>query len=251
MKILAIHAHPDDIEFLAAGTLAILKETGYEIALATLSSGDKGSPDKTREAIAAIRREEARRSAELLNANYTCLEFADFEIFDDLSSRRAVTEFMRKEKPDIVLTASTIDYMADHEAAGVLVRNAAFMAGVRNFDTGSAAPLTYIPALYYMDPIEGTDHYGRNLPIDFCVDITERISIKEKMLACHASQREWLRSHHGVDRYLDAMKEWSARRGNPFDFKYGEGFRQHKGHAYPHENVLAKLLPTDLVKYGR
>ncbi len=249
MKILAIHAHPDDVEFLSAGTLALLKDGGHEIAIASLSTGDKGTPDKSCEEITAIRRVEAQNSAAILDTSYTCLGFADLEIFDDDPSRRTVTEFLRKTAPDIILCASTVDYMADHETSGMLVRNAAFFAGLRNFETGPSAPLTYIPALYYMDPIESTDHYGQPVAAEFCIDITDKIPVKESMLACHASQRDWLRAHHGVDRYLEVMREWSAKRGQPFGFDYGEGFRQHKGHAYPQENLLAQLLPSQLVKF--
>lgn len=244
MKIVAIHAHPDDVEFLCAGTLALLKQKGHSISIATLSPGDKGTPDKSIFEIASIRRKEAKNAADFLGANYTCLEFLDFEIFDDDRSRRRVTEFVRKTSPDIVLTASPIDYMADHEAAGVLTRHALFVAGIRNYQTGGAAPIKKIPALYYMDPLEGIDHFGQPIQPEFCVDITSTIEFKEKMLACHASQREWLMKHHGVDRYIEAMKEWSAIRGQLIGATYAEGFRQHKGHAYPKENILEELLGT-------
>lgn len=242
MKILAIHSHPDDVEFLCAGTLALLKQNGHDIAIASMTPGDKGTPDKAICDISVIRRDEARRSAAVIGAEYTCLEFLDFEFFDDDPSRRRVTEFIRRTDPDIVLTASPVDYMADHVTAGVLARNATFVAGIRNYQTGPASPTNKIPALYYMDPLEGTDHFGHPVPPEFCVDITTTIEIKEKMLASHASQREWLRKHHGVDMYIDAMKEWSAVRGKLIGARYAEGFRQHKGHAYPKENVLGELL---------
>ena len=248
MKILAIHAHPDDIEFLAAGTLALLKEQGHEIVMATVANGDKGTPDKRCEEIAVIRREEAKRSAALLGAEYHCLEFPDFEIFDDDRSRRAVTEFLRRVNPDIVLTANPEDYMADHINTSVLVRNAAFVGGLRNYFTGLAPVMDHIPALYYMDPLEGIDTLGYRRQPEFCVDISSAIALKEQMLAAHASQREWLRKHHGVDQYLISMKEWAAERGAEFGFAYGEGFVQHKGHAYPRENVLARLLPMEKIR---
>lgn len=243
MKILAIHSHPDDVEFLCAGTLVLLQQQGHQIAIASMTPGDKGTPDKAICEISAIRREEARRSASLIGASYTCLEFLDFELFDDDRSRRIVTEFMRKTQPDIVLAASPTDYMADHEAASVLARNATFVAGVRNYQTGEALPLNRIPALYYMDPLEGTDHFGNALQPDFCVDISSTMTMKESMLASHESQREWLRKHHGVDRYIEAMKEWASTRGKMAGVPYAEGFRQHIGHAYPKENILADLLP--------
>jgi len=247
MKILAIHAHPDDVEFLAAGTLYLLRDRGHEVHIASLCNGDKGSPDRTREEIIAIRREEAKRAAAVLDAEYHCLDFNDLELFDDDPSRRRVTEFLRVIAPDVILTAAQKDYMADHETTSVLVRHAAFGAAVRLYATGSAPPMNCIPALYYMDPLEGKDIYGQSVTPDFCVDITVAMPVKEKMLACHASQREWLRKHHGVDQYIEAMREWSAKRGREFGCRYGEGFRQHKGHAYPQDNLLARLLTSAVV----
>jgi hypothetical protein len=62
------------------------------------------------------------------------------------------------------------------------------------------------------------------------------------MLAAHASQREWLRAHHGIDEYILAMKRWGEHRGRRIGAAFGEGFRQHKGHAYPQDDLLGQLL---------
>ncbi len=99
-----------------------------------------------------------------------------------------------------------------------------------------------IPHLYYADPLEGTDIFGRAVEPDIIVDICSSMEHKERMLACHASQREWLRAQHGIDEYILTMKRWCERRGGQIGAAFGEGFRQHKGHAYPHEDLLADLL---------
>jgi len=243
MNILAIHAHPDDIEILCAGTLALLKEAGHSVTLATVCNGDKGSPDKDQETIAAIRYKEAMNAALILDAEYHGLNYPDFEVFDEDSSRRRVTQLLRMVQPDIILTASPEDYMADHEITSALVRNAAFAAGIRNYLTGDIPPIGHIPALYYVDAIEGKDKFGNPVRPDFVVDISSAMPTKEKMLSCHASQREWLRQHHGIDHYVESMKEWSAHQGRLAGCQYAEGFRQHLGHAYPQVNFLAELLP--------
>ena len=62
------------------------------------------------------------------------------------------------------------------------------------------------------------------------------------MLACHASQREWLRAHHGVDEYLDSMRRNAAMRGRETASAAAEAFVQHRGHAYPHDDILARLF---------
>ncbi len=245
MKILAIHAHPDDIEILTAGTLKQLRDKGHEIHMATMTNGDKGSQELSPQEIAAIRKEEAQKSAAILEADYTCLEFSDIEIFDDDATRRVVTEFLRRVRPDMILTASPQDYLCDHEITSEIVRTAAFVAPARNYHTGSAPVLPTIPPLYFMDPIECIDREGKRILPDFFVDITSTMETKEKMLACHASQREWLLKHHGVDSYMESMKEWAAERGKECGVCYAEGFRLYKGHAYPRENLLVQSLEKE------
>jgi len=78
------------------------------------------------------------------------------------------------------------------------------------------------------------------------VDITGEIEVKEKMLAHHASQRNWLLTHHKVDEYILAMKRFAAERGIETGVKYAEGFRQHLGHSFPQDNFLLNIL-GDLV----
>ena len=74
------------------------------------------------------------------------------------------------------------------------------------------------------------------------MDISPVMHIKEQMLACHASQREWLREQHGVDEYILMMKRWARHRGQQIGAEYGEAFRQHRGHAYPQDDLLTRLL---------
>src|SRR5260370_21874180 len=92
LRILAIHAHPDDVEFQCAGTLARLKQAGCQITIATMTAGDCGSAELGPAEISRVRREEARHSADLLGAEYMCLEFQDLGIVHDNCSRPRVTE---------------------------------------------------------------------------------------------------------------------------------------------------------------
>lgn len=245
LRILGIHAHPDDLELQCAGTLARLRQSGHSISMITMTPGDLGSAELPPEEIAEIRRGEARRSAEMLQADYLCLEFRDLSIEVDNDGRRRVTEALRRVRPDLVITAPPIDYMSDHEATSQLVRDACFNASVPHYQTlawDPAAPLTKIPHLYYADPIEGVDHFGRPIEPEFIIDVSATFELKLSMLACHASQREWLRRQHGLDEYLDGCRRWSAARGQQIGAAYGEAFRQHKGHPYPHDNLLGTLL---------
>ncbi|HRA88671.1 MAG TPA: PIG-L family deacetylase [Planctomycetaceae bacterium] len=178
LHVLAIHAHPDDIEFQCAGTLRRLRKLGCRISVATMTPGDCGSAEYDAQAIAAIRRDEARRAAVILEAECSCLEFRDLSIVFDNDSRRRMTEFLRKTAPNIILTAPPIDYMHDHEITSALVRDACFNASVPNYRTcqWDPAPATQkIPWLYFVDPVEGTDHFGNRISPDFVVDISEEM----------------------------------------------------------------------------
>src|SRR6187401_2837558 len=88
MCVLAIHAHPDDVEFQCAGTLALLRRAGCAVTIATMTPGDCGSAELGCEAIAEVRRGEAKAAADRIAADYMCLEFRDLVIFNDDDSRR-------------------------------------------------------------------------------------------------------------------------------------------------------------------
>lgn len=247
LHVLAIHAHPDDIELQCAGTLLKLRDLGCRLSVATMTPGNCGSAVHSEEEISDIRRGEAAEAAKLLGAEYTCLEFRDLSICFDNDSRGRTTEFLRKTAPDIVLTAPPSDYMHDHEITSMLVRDACFNASVPNYKTKQwdpAEPNTKIPYLYFVDCVEGIDHYGNRHDVDFVVDISNQFDAKLAALACHSSQREWLRKQHGIDEYLESCRRWSALRGQDINVEYGEGFRQYKGHPHPSDNLLESLLST-------
>lgn len=245
VRVLAIHAHPDDIELQCAGTLALLKQKGCEITLATMTPGDCGSAEMGPEEIAKVRRAEAKAAADLLGAGYICLEFRDLAIEHNNDGRRRVTEVLRRTRPDLIVTAPPVDYMSDHEMTSRLVRDACFNAPIPNYSTHQWEPapaLDHIPHLYYVAPIEGTDSTGRAVQPEFIVDITATFDLKQQMLACHESQRNWLRKQHGIDEYLDKSQRWSAHCGQQAGVTYGEAFTQYKGHPYPADNRLLELL---------
>ena len=243
--ILAIHAHPDDVEILAGGTLALLAAVGHRVEIVSMTPGDCGSRDCPPEEIALIRRQEATASARRIGAGYHCAEFRDLAIFNDDPSRRRVTGLLRTVRPDVVITASPADYLCDHEATSALVRDACFAAAVRNYTAAanSAAPaLAAIPHLYFMDPIGGVDRENRAVRADFYVDIASQFETKRAMLAEHASQRAWLLAQHGVDDYLMAMERWTREAGRRAGVVLAEGFRHYQGHPYPAAPLLEDLL---------
>jgi len=240
--ILALHAHPDDIEILAGGTLAILAAKGHAITIATATAGEGGSAVHDPTETGRIRQAEAAAAAAVIGANYRCLGFADLGVFNDDGSRRAVTELIRRAAPDVVITASPVDYHPDHEAISVLARDACFAAPVANYRTGPAAATSTIPALYFMDSIGGRDREGARIPRHFAVNVATTFATKQAMLAQHRSQADWVARQHGITDHLADMVAWTRRVGRDFGVEFAEGFRQYRHPPYPRNPVLQDLI---------
>jgi len=242
--VLTLMAHPDDAELLCGGTLALLAQQGWSVHVATATAGDCGSSTLGPDEIAAIRRQEARSAAAILGGEYHCLERRDLQVRCDVETMAAACGLLRAVRPLLLITHSPGDYMLDHEQISLVARAAAFNAPVPNAPAPrGSSPLQAIPHLYYADPIEGKNVFGDLVLPRLLIDISSTLATKLAMLACHASQREWLRSHHGVDEYLESARRWSRERGALGGVAHAEGFRQHRGHAYPQDDLLALILP--------
>jgi len=174
-KILAIFAHPDDAELMCAGTLALLKDEGWEIHMATMTPGDKGSAVSTREEIASIRKQEAKNAAKLIGATYYCVGLEDLFVFYNQDSITRVTALIQKIRPSIVITASPVDYMVDHEITSRIVHTACFSCGIKNLETGEI-PFEPTPYLYYSDAMEGKDKFGQAIQPSIYCDISTTIA---------------------------------------------------------------------------
>ncbi|WP_315850640.1 MULTISPECIES: PIG-L family deacetylase [Pirellulaceae] len=242
--VLCFMAHPDDAEILCGGVLIRLAQLGWDVHIATAAAGDCGSEKLPREEIAAIRKNEGIAAAKLIGGTYHTLAEPDVNVIFEKSTNRKAIDLFREVCPTLVITHPREDYMLDHEQTHLLARSAAFSFAIPNASSLPLKPGVHIPHLYYADPIEGRNPYtGEPVMPTVTIDISDVIETKAQMLACHASQREWLRAHHGMDEYLDAMKRHSAERGTLIGTNYGESFRQHLGHAFPQNDLLAELLP--------
>jgi len=239
--VLSVLAHPDDAEFMCAGTLALLQKRGWEVHIATMTAGDCGSAELPREKTSAIRRKEAAKAAAILKGAYHCLECDDLFVLYDRQTILKAVELLRDVRPTVVFAPSPQDYMADHEIASRIVRTACFGCGIPNIQT-SSGKTEGIPWLYYCDPLEGKDLFGNGVKPSMIVDISTMMNAKETMLGCHESQRAWLMAHHGMDEYTESMIRFARQRGKLGGCKYAEGFRQHLGHGYPQDNILKTEL---------
>ena len=202
-RILAFGCHPDDIEFMGAGTLVRLAQQGYEIHMATMAGGEVGHPTLSVQQIREKRLKEAAAAAAVIGAAYHYAGGCDLEVEYRAEYRKMAVRVVREVDPLIVFTHPPTDYLIDHEETSRLVRNAAYIASVPNYDAGvPTKPMARFPYLYYWNASGGCDIFGRPLPLTCAVDITAVMDTKVKMLACHASQRDWLRHHHHFDRHL-------------------------------------------------
>jgi LmbE family N-acetylglucosaminyl deacetylase len=240
---MSLLAHPDDAEMQCAGTLIRLANAGWEIHIATVANGDCGSATLRAPEIAAIRRKEGIAAAGKIGATYHCLDEPDVKLVVDKSTIQKATDLFRQVAPTLVFTHPRHDYMLDHEVVHTLARAAAFSYPIPNASPLPLVDGSAIPWLYYCDPIEGRDPYtGQLVAPTTYVDIGEQLDRKIGMLVCHASQRDWLRAHHGVDEYVEAMKRFGAERGRQIGVPYAEAFVQHRGHAFPQDDFLRHMF---------
>jgi LmbE family N-acetylglucosaminyl deacetylase len=240
-------AHPDDCEFQVAGTLALLKKKGWEIHIVSSTPGDCGSMVLGPQQIGDIRKKENAAAAKLIGATYHCLELRDLYVtFDHDSIRRAMT-LTRSIGPSLIFTHSLQDYMGDHEETAKLARSVSIGSFVPNTCSGPIHEGAGMPHFYYADPAGLKDYFGRRPIATTYVDISSVIKTKENMLKAHASQRQWLLDHYGVDEYTRLLREGGQIRGSEIGVQFAEGFRQHKGQGYPQDCILTAELGEKLV----
>ena len=242
-RVLAFGPHPDDVEIKGAGTLVLLAEMGYEIHVAVMAGGEMGSPTLPPARIRAIRMKEAARAAASIGARFHFAGGHDIEIDYNQAYRRRAVRVVREVDPLIVFTTPPLDYLIDHEETSRLVRNACYVAPVRNYYCGvPTKPTNRIPYLYYYNASDMRDIFGRPLPLTCAVDISSVIGQKSRMLACHASQGVWLSHLNKITNFVTSMQRTAKIEGHRAGFKMAETFIQHLGSGHPQDNILKKIL---------
>jgi len=231
--ILAVGAHPDDLELLCAGTLAKYNKQGHTVVMAHMCNGNKGHFTIPPDELADIREEEAKKSAKIIGAEVLSGKFPDLELLINEESRKVAVDIIRKAKPDVIITHAPDDYMIDHINTSKLIVEASFIATLPHFKSNFPAHDVIAP-IFFMDTLAGVNFQ----PAEY-VDITEEMETKEKMLLCHQSQYVWLQEHDHID-YVDFMKSQAKFRGIQCGVKYAEGFRQYQVWG---RMVAKRLLP--------
>jgi LmbE family N-acetylglucosaminyl deacetylase len=225
-SVLAIGAHPDDLEWLCGGTLAKFARLGARVSMAVATDGSAGHQVIPPKELAEIRQAEARKSAAVIGADFYWLGYLDEMIFDDIETRLVFAELIRKAKPDLIITHTPVDYHPDHRIVSRLVFDASFTSGLKNIHTETP----YHPGVQpiaYLDTITGANF----IPTDF-VDISDTWQIKVQMLSNFQTQIRWLKDH-------DMIETQAKARGYQCGVAYAE--------AFTFENVWPRSKPYRLL----
>jgi N-acetylglucosamine malate deacetylase 1 len=218
VRVLAVGAHPDDLEILCGGTLARYVREGHSVVMCHATTGNRGSFVHTAEEIAEIRLGEARRAAEVIGGEHTTLGLSDTEVnAADPAQQRLVVDLVRDARPDLIITHDPHDYMSDHNEISKLVFECSFHATLPLVETGKPHHGAVTP-IYYMDTVFGLGF----VPTEY-VDVSGVIDVKAAALEAHESQLAWLRDHDGID-VVEQMKTATRYRGQQCGVAYAEGF---------------------------
>ena len=245
-SVLAIFAHPDDIEFRAAGTLLLLRQRGWDVHYCNLSNGNLGSAEMNISETALTRRKEAQASAKFMGATWHRPVCSDLQVFYNDATIRRVCALVRLTRPSVILTHPTQDYMEDHTTTCRLAVTGAFARGIPNYRSTPQRPPTLDPVTIYHSMPHGLcdPMRGAVLPEAY-VDTSAVHSLKRDALACHRSQKHWLDLTQGADCYLHALDTESKTLGKRSGgFTHAEGWSRHLhiGFASESDNPLKEAL---------
>jgi LmbE family N-acetylglucosaminyl deacetylase len=243
---LAIAAHPDDIEFVMAGTLLLLREAGWQTHYLNLSTGNMGSSVMNAARTASVRRREAQAAAKLLGATWHAPICDDLQIFYTDENIRRICAVVREAQPAVVLTHSLADYMEDHMICARLAVTATFARGIPNYRSKPQRKSTLVPCvIYHAMPHGQCTPMREPVKPELLIDTTRVHAAKRAALEAHASQREWLDRSQGQYDYVEVMESFSLALGKQSRrFKHAEGWRRHLHYGFGQEkdDPLAELL---------
>jgi bacillithiol biosynthesis deacetylase BshB1 len=216
VDVLAIAAHPDDIELTCAGTLVMLAAKGRPFGIVDLTRGEMGTRGD-----AASRDREAKDAAAVLGAQFReILDFGDGGLIKSRENELVLIDVIRRERPRLILTSYPEDRHPDHRRAGEIVTDAAFYAGLRKLETSYPAhrpqQTVYFSTNYVQAPT-------------FIVDVTAAMEKRLAAMRSFASQFHNPESKEAPtilsqEGFLAAMEGRARYYGFMIGVDYGEGF---------------------------
>jgi N-acetylglucosamine malate deacetylase 1 len=236
---MAIGAHPDDIEFMMAGTLVLLRQAGYQTHYLNLASGSCGSGVLPAAKIRATRRRESRAAAALLGARHHPSLVDDLEIYYERTTLRRLAAALRVVNPNILLVPSPQDYMEDHTNTCRLAVTAAFARGMPNFKTIPVRPpVVGEVTVYHAMPHGLRDPLRRRVDPGLFVNTTSVQDLKRSALAQHRSQQDWLETSQRINLHLQTMDDFARELGRRSRrFQFAEGWRRHLHYGFCAEDA--------------
>lgn len=220
--VIAVGAHPDDVELGCGGVLARLAAIGHRVGIVDLTAGEMASRGEV-----AQRREEARRAATALGVAWrTCLGLPDGGLAaHDPAQQAALVALLRRARPRAVLAHHGGDPHPDHCQAAELVRRAIFLAGVGRLLPEHGEPSRPVLVLAFPGPRQLFSPH-------LVVDVTASYDAKRTAVAAHASQFEarWEGAfsapptHLSSGYFLAAVEGRDRAAGNLIGCEFGEGF---------------------------
>jgi N-acetylglucosamine malate deacetylase 1 len=177
VDILAIFAHPDDVELTVGGTLLKMKSLGYRTGALDVTRGEMG----TRGTVEG-RAIEATEAAKILQLDVReNIGLTDGHVFVDDASRTAMVRVLRRLKPKLILTHQINDPHPDHDHIAQLVRESARLSSMKNYDEESGGEKIAVPIVAH-------NVFSRLVPPSFIVDISEFLKEKMNAIRAHRSQ---------------------------------------------------------------
>ncbi len=207
-RYLVVGAHPDDGELMFGGCALKLVAAGHKVKFVSCCNGDCGHFRMSSKELAARRKKEALKSAEIAGLEeYEILDNHDCELEPTLDLRRKITGIIRDFEPDVVISHRICDYMADHRAAAHLVQDSSYLVTVPMFCPEYAIPQVNPVYMFSYDTFKKPCPFSP----DMAVAIDDVMERKLEMLNCHESQfYEWLPYNQG--RLDDVPETWEERK---------------------------------------
>ncbi len=229
-RVLAVGAHPDDIEILMGGTLLLLRERGWEVHCVNVADGCYGSRVHPPARLRKIREAEAREAAEILGAVHHPPWLRDMGVFYEERSLRRLAALIREIKPSIVLVHADPDYMEDHTQSARLAVSAAFVRAAPFYQTDPPRPAFDADlCVYHAVPVGMRDPVSRqpHRP-ELVVDTSSVLATQLRAVAAHQSQREWVAATQHYEKFEDTARNHSRMVGFISGcFEYAEGWTRH------------------------
>jgi N-acetylglucosamine malate deacetylase 1 len=177
VDILAIFAHPDDLELSVGGTMLKMKHLGYKTGALDVTRGEMGTRGTVEE-----RAKESAEAAKILKLDVReNLGLADGHVFVDDASRSKLVRALRRLKPKVILTHQIGDSHPDHDHIAQLVRECSRLAAMRNYDAETGGEKI-------APPIVAHNVFSRLIVPSFIVDVSDFLDEKMNAIRAHKSQ---------------------------------------------------------------